>query len=89
MSAFETGLAEILEAAAAYSVCIEGRPYFSRPQLMSQIGALSADSEYTREDGLRTFGALLRDGRIQKIKRGQFALTESSRYLAEARNLAG
>ena len=82
-------LAEILEAAAAYSVCIEGRPYFSRPQLMSQIGALSADSEYTREDGLRTFGALLRDGRIQKIKRGQFVLTESSRYLSEARTLAG
>jgi hypothetical protein len=82
-------LAEILEAAAAYSVCIEGRPYFSRPQLMSQIGALSADSEYTREDGLRTFGALLRQGRIQKIKRGQFVLTENSRYLAEARALAG
>ena len=82
-------LAEILEAAAAYSVCIEGRPYFSRPQLMSQIGALSADSEYTREDGLRTFGALLREGRIQKIKRGQFVLTENSRYLVEARNLAG
>ena len=82
-------LAEILEAAAAYSVCIEGRPYFSRPQLMSQIGALSADSEYTREDGLRTFGALLREGRIQKIKRGQFVLTESSRYLAEARSMAG
>ena len=82
-------LAEILEAAAAYSVCIEGRPYFSRPQLMSQIGALSADSEYSREDGLRTFGSLLREGRIQKIKRGQFVLTESSRYLAEARALAG
>lgn len=80
-------LAEILEAAAAYSVCIEGRPYFSRPQLMSQIGALSADSEYTREDGLRTFGAMLREGRIQKIKRGQFVLTENSRYLTEARNL--
>ena len=82
-------LAEILEAAAAYSVCIEGRPYFSRPQLMNQIGALSADSEFTREDGLRTFGALLREGRIQKIKRGQFVLTESSRYLVEARTLAG
>ena len=82
-------LAEILEAAAAYSVCVEGRPYFSRPQLMSQIGALSADSEFSREDGLRTFGAMLREGRIQKIKRGQFVLTESSRYLAEARALAG
>ena len=82
-------LSEILEAAAAYSVCIEGRPYFSRPQLMGQIGALSADSEFTREDGLRTFGALLREGRIQKIKRGQFVLTESSHYLAEARKIAG
>jgi hypothetical protein len=38
---------------------------------------------------LRTFGALLREGRIQKIKRGQFILSESSTYLAEARSLAG
>lgn len=82
-------LAEILEAAAAYTVCIQGRPHFSRPLLMGQIGALSADSEFTREDGLRTFGALLREGRIQKIKRGQFVLTERSHYLAEARKIAG
>ena len=82
-------LAEILEAAAAYSVCIEGRPYFSRPELMGQIGALSSDSEFTREDGLRTFGMLLREGRIQKIKRGRFVLTETSHYLAEARKIAG
>ncbi len=82
-------LAEILEAAAAYSFCIEGRPYFSRPQLMGQIGALSADSDFSREDGLRTFGALLRQGRIRKIKRGQFVLAENSHYLAEARKIAG
>ena len=82
-------LPEILEAAAAYSVCIEGRPFFSRPQLMGQIGALAADSEYTREDGLRTFGMLLREGRIRKIKRGQFVLNEGSHYLAEARKIAG
>ena len=31
---------------------------------------------------------LLRQGKIQKVKRGQFAIAESSRYLPEARKIA-
>jgi hypothetical protein len=31
----------------------------------------------------------LRQGRITKVKRGMFALTDRSPYLAEARKLAG
>ena len=41
----------------------------------------------TREEGLRSFGTLLRSGRIQKLRRGQFTLSEESHYMEEARRL--
>lgn len=80
-----TGLADLLEAAAAYSEGIEGRPHFSRPQIIRKVAALTGQSRYDREAGLRSFGALLREGKIEKVKRGQFAITESSRFFKEAR----
>jgi hypothetical protein len=82
------GLPELLEAAAAYAAAVEGRDSFTRPQLLRQI-ALVTGEDVTREDELRSFGTLLRDGRIIKVKRGQFALTESSALLVEARKIAG
>lgn len=83
------GLPALLEAAAAYAACVEGRPHFSRPQLMRQIAAMGEEGGIAREDSLRSFGSLLRDGRIVKVKRGQYALAESSHLLAEARKIAG
>ncbi|MGA0540067.1 hypothetical protein [Neotabrizicola sp. VNH66] len=82
-------LPELLEAAAAYAVCVEKREYFSRPLLMRRVQSGEMAEGYTREDGLRSFGALLREGRIRKLRRGQFALTEASPLLAEARRIAG
>lgn len=81
-------LASLLEAAAAYASCVEGRPHFSRPQLLRQVNAVS-EGEISREDQLRSFGRLLRDGRIAKLRRGQFVLTEQSHLLAEAKKIAG
>lgn len=83
------GLPALLEAAAAYSACVEGRPHFSRPQIMRQIAGADTASSNSREDGLRSFGTLLRDGKIVKVRRGQYALSEGSHYLAEARKLVG
>ncbi|MFT4149885.1 MAG: hypothetical protein QM656_06775 [Paracoccaceae bacterium] len=83
-----TDLAGMLEAAAAYAACVEGRPHFSRPQLIRQVAAV-AEIEISREDSLRSFGRLLRDGRIVKLRRGQFALTDRSHLLAEAKKIAG
>lgn len=81
------GLPGLLEAAAAYIACVEGRDSFTRPQLMRHIAETQGFAG--REDGLRSFGVLLRDGVIEKTRRGQFALSERSTLLAEARKIAG
>ncbi len=73
------GLAELLEAAAAYTAQVEGRPHFSPPQIMSKVSAVG-DASFSREDRLRMFGTLLRQGKIAKVKRGQYAITEASRF---------
>jgi len=84
---------ELIEAAAAYAVCVEGRPHFSRPQLIGQVATIQGDGpgdgNGNRETCLRGFGVLLREGKIAKIKRGQFQLTERSTYLVAARKLVG
>ena len=80
---------DLMEAAAAYCALQLGRDQFTRPLLLQQIADLPGGDEYNREDCLRGFGTLLRDGRIEKIKRGQFRLSGQSRYLAEAKRNAG
>ena len=82
-----TELGDLLEAAAAYAATVEGRPSFSRPQIMRQVQDFGPEDQYSREDGLRSFGMLLRQGKIQKIKRGQFAIAKTSRFIPEARRI--
>jgi hypothetical protein len=81
-------MADMLEAAAAYATCIEKRDQFTRPQLMRRLVASAAGKPVSREDGLRSFGTLLRTGRIEKVGRGHYILAEHSPYLAEARRLS-
>jgi hypothetical protein len=80
-------MADMLEAAAAYATCVENRSQFTRPQLMRRLMASAGGKPISREDGLRSFGTLLRTGRIEKVSRGHYALAEHSPYLAEARRL--
>ena len=82
-------LAELIEAAGAYCTLVLDRPNFTRPLLFQQISTMPDMAETNREDGLRSFGKLLRDGRIQKTVRGQFALSETSPILTEAKRIAG
>lgn len=83
-----TGLPQMLEAAAAYATCVEKRDHFTRPFLMRQVERGRLIEGFTREDGLRGFGTLLREGRIAKVGRGHFVLADKSSFLAEARKFA-
>lgn len=81
------GLGEVMEAAAAYLAVQEGREFFSRPQIMRKLALVVGEDDYTREDGLRAFGALLREGRITKLHRGRFTISKTSLYIDKARGL--
>ncbi|HGG63293.1 MAG TPA: hypothetical protein ENK34_01860 [Rhodobacteraceae bacterium] len=75
-----TDLPDLMEAAAAYAAFIEGRPHFARPQIMRQVANYAGKDEFNREEGLRAFGQLLRQGKIVKIRRGQFGIADSTRF---------
>lgn len=77
-------LPELLEAAASYLSFVEGREQFSRPQLMTKVRQVEKD-DFSREDGLRSFGQLLRAGKIEKIKGGRFAVTGDIGYRPDHR----
>lgn len=80
-----TELPDLLEAAAAYTAFVEGLEHFTRPQVMRRVLRFSEDQGVTREEGLRSFGLLLRQGKIEKVKRGQFKISESTRFRPDAR----
>lgn len=80
-----TELPDLLEAAAAYASYVEGRPHFSRPQIMRAVAAFDRDGDFNREDSLRSFGQLLRHGKIRKLSRGQFTVAQSTRFNPGAR----
>jgi hypothetical protein len=72
------GYEDIVEAGVAYVTQEVGRANVTRPQLMTLVR--NTMTEMSREDGLRAFGKLLRDGRISKVKRGIFVLSKKSRF---------
>lgn len=82
-----TKVTDVLEAAAVYSVKLKGQENFSRPRLLHL--AAEALDDMSREDGLRAFGQLLRDGTIRKVSRGTFALAGDSRYAQDSDRRAG
>ncbi|WP_143042196.1 hypothetical protein [Citreimonas salinaria] len=79
-----TQLPDLLEAAAAYMAFVEGRDQFSRPQLMTVLQRVE-DGTATREERLRSFGRLLRDGKIEKTRGGRFTASERIGFQPKAR----
>ncbi len=78
-------LVDLLEVASAYLTVHEGRSEFSRQLIMQTLGQVADDGEIPREEGIAAFGALLRQGRVVKGRRGLFSLPESSRYAQAGR----
>ena len=81
-------LPDLLEAAAAYLSFIEGQEQFSRPQLMNKIRSLKQD-DFNREESLRSFGQLLRDGKIEKAGGGRFAASTEIGFRPDDERAAG
>lgn len=84
-----TQLPDLIEAAAVYCAMVLKRPEFSRPLVLRQVAELPAGAGLAREDCLRSFGYLMRKGRIAKIRAGHFAVTQRSPLLGEALRNAG
>ena len=79
-----TELPDLLEAAAAYLAYVEGKDQFSRPQLMTKV-RLVQEENFSREDGLRSFGQLLRQGKIEKISGGRFTVSDRISFKPDTR----
>ncbi len=77
-----TELTDLLEAAAAYLNTVEGADSFTRPEVMHMVLRQERGKDFTREDSLRSFDALLRKGMIHKVGLGKFAIHEDSRYVS-------
>ncbi len=71
---------ELLEAAAAFRIFVVRQETFSRPQVMGLVLKADHGSEVSREEGLRAFGKLIRDGVIRKIQRGRYTISENTRF---------
>ncbi|RVT87077.1 hypothetical protein DXV76_03035 [Rhodobacteraceae bacterium CCMM004] len=84
-----TELPDLLEAAAAYAQMVEGKSEVSRTEIMRRVAALDPDNAPTREQGLKSFGHLLRSGRIRKLKRGVFTLSDDTPLAEKARAHGG
>lgn len=75
-------LPELLEASAAHAIYVENLEKFSRPQLMMKVRQVMGD-DFSREDCLRAFGQLLREGKITKLDGGRFSVSDTIGFQPE------
>ncbi|MQQ07876.1 chemotaxis protein CheA [Epibacterium sp. SM1979] len=82
----ETGaveLPELLEAAASYLSFVKGQDVFSRPELINKVRATG--TEFNREDSMRSFGQLLREGKIARRRNGRFSASDQIGFQPQGR----
>lgn len=77
---------ELMEAAAAYKLHVEQHDHITRGGLLAQVAAFRPEWKERREDQLRAFGTLLREGTFQKTGRGRFTLKPDSAMLEKVRH---
>lgn len=82
-----TDLVDQMEAAGAYICFVQGEDDFSRPQVMKLVQSAS-NREISREDGLRSFGRLLRLARLVKLPNGRFQIADNSQYRPDGHKAA-
>jgi hypothetical protein len=83
-----TTVAEMTEAAAAYITYVTGHEDFSRPTVMKLVMSTEAPMTRSRENLLRAFGMLMRQGVLRRSRRGQFELSDTSGFADHARRFA-
>ncbi|WP_164876004.1 hypothetical protein [Falsirhodobacter deserti] len=73
---------ELVEAAAVFSVCMEHRATFTRPQILRHVASLGT---ITHEAMVEAFEELVAVAILEKQDRNRFALTSRSVFLREMR----
>ena len=81
-------LDEQIEAAAAYVTHHKSQNEFSRIELVKYVIAGNEGKEIPRDDMLRGFGTLLREGRLERSPNGLFRLSKVSEFDEPARRYA-
>lgn len=71
---------ELVEAAAVWSLRMEGRPLFTRPQVFRHVASLAA---MTHEAMVEAFDTLLHSAVLERQGRDRYALTERSSFLRD------
>lgn len=71
-----TDIAGLMRAAAAFVMQSSGETHFNRPQVVKLVTQADVAGSVSREDALRAFGRLLRDGDIIKVAQGCYSLTK-------------
>lgn len=71
---------ELVEAAAVWSLCMEQRPAFTRPQLLRHVASLGSMTHETMAEG---FDMLVDAAILERQGKGRFALTSRSVFLRE------
>ncbi len=80
-------LPELIQAAGVYAALIECRPHFSPTHLIRQIASAPGLVAFDREDGMLAFAELMRQGKIERVRHGQYIVTEESEFMQEAQRI--
>lgn len=79
---------DLIEASAAYVTLVDGRPNFSRREVLGLLDELTDDQPLTQETRIKSFGTLLRGGRFKRAENGEFALADAALTEYETRKSA-